>query len=184
MNKIHITEDCIIYNDMPLGWISGKSQPKWHHSLYTRWRDMWRRCRNTKSKDYNNYQDCEIDERYRYLSNYINDIMTLENFDKLCEEPSKWHIDKDKIDPNNRFYAYEHLSIITFSSNIQERDIRNNLRRPIIGINIKDGSMLSFCFVRQVKIMNFLPNGVVSCLKGRRKSYKGYKWYYLNIIEL
>ena len=107
MREIHITDDVVIYNNMPRGWAKGKNQPKWHESLYTRWHDMWTRCRNPNSSRYKNYKVCKIDEKYRYLSNYVNDIMRLENFDKLCENPSKWHIDKDIKDSNNRNYFFE-----------------------------------------------------------------------------
>jgi len=174
MKEIHITEDCIIYNDMPRGWREGKGQPKWHKSLYNRWVAMWMRCRNSKHKEYNAYKDCKIDERYRCLSNYVNDIMTLENFDKLCENLSEWDIDKDVKDSNNRHYYFENLSIISKNDNCEA----SNPKRPIIAINIKDGSILTFDFVLQVKDKDFTVSNVVACLKGRQKTHKGYKWYY------
>ena len=73
MRPIKITEDCIIYNDMDRGWIRGKGQPKWHRSLYDRWKNMWKRCKDPKNPKYSNYKDCEIDEKYRLFSNYINE---------------------------------------------------------------------------------------------------------------
>ena len=36
MREYKITDDCIIYNDMPRGWAKGKNQPKWHTSIYDR----------------------------------------------------------------------------------------------------------------------------------------------------
>ena len=172
---------------MPRGWACGKNQPKWHRSLYHRWYDMWTRCRNSESSEYNSYKDCKIDERYRYFSNYVDDIMQLENFDKLCENPSKWSIDKDKIDPNNRCYYFEHLTIMTRSANSKEQTKRNGtLKTPrsVIGISINTGSILVFDSVQQVEIKGFNHSHVSSCCQGKRSTHGGHKWYYLNIIEL
>lgn len=167
---------------MPRGWAKGKNQPKWHTSIYDRWRNMWARCKNPSNKDYPNYKDCKIDERYRLLSNYVNDVMQLDNFDLLCLYPNEYHVDKDKLDPNNRCYFFEHLSIISYKENIGERHKRNsNLKRldAIKGINILDGSIVYFDNVRQASDKGFYPSLIVKCLEGQRKSHKGYRWEYL-----
>lgn len=175
-------EELGIENDMPKGWVRGKNQPTWHLSLYKRWVHMWERCRNPEHKDYSNYKDCKIDERYRLFSNYIDDISKLENFDKLCENPSKWSIDKDKIDPNNRYYFFEHLTIISGSANIKERNARRgnpSPMKPILGISLEDNSFIIFKSIRQAKEKGFDPGTIAKCLKGRAKSHHNYKWSYL-----
>lgn len=187
--KIYITDECIIYNDMPRGWVYNKNQPKWHHSLYDRWIKMWDRCKNPKSKAYKTYKNCEIDERYRYLSNYVKDVMSLENFDKLCENPSLWVIDKDIKDVDNRGYFLDKLSIISRKENVRERNNRlgnpaSIKRKPVIGINIKNGKMLCFNFICQCEERGFLSSNIVNCLKGRYKSHKGYRWYYLELKNI
>lgn len=183
MRPIKITEDCIIYNDMENGWVRGKGQPRWHLSLYSRWKHMWVRCKDPSNPRYENYKDCEIDERYRLFSNYIDDVMQLENFDKLCEDPFHWDIDKDKIDPENRCYFFEHLSIISNSENTRERNKRydySDKMKPIIGVNIDDGSVLIFNSVNEAREKDFKPPNIRKCLKGELNSYKRYKWYYLD----
>lgn len=45
-------EELGIENDMPKGWVRGKNQPKWHRSLYDRWKHMWERCCNPNHKDF------------------------------------------------------------------------------------------------------------------------------------
>jgi len=186
MKPIYITEDCVIYNDMPRGWISSKNQPKWHESLYKRWKAMWSRCKNPDDWRYDNYKDCTIDDKYRYLSKYIDDIMKLENFNKLCEEPSKWHIDKDKVDINNRCYFFEHLTIITKSDNSKERINRCgtlNSRKPIIGINIEDNSIIIFKYRNEAREMGFNPGAISLVCQGKHNSHKGYKWEYLDMND-
>ena len=186
MKSIVITDKCTIYNDMPRGWSFGKGQPAWHGSIYHRWYDMWTRCNNPNNTKYKNYKDCEIDEKYRYLSNYVNDIMQLENFDKLCENPSKYDIDKDKIDPNNRCYFFEHLTILSDKENSEEQMNRNGVptsKKRIKGINIKDGSVLIFDSIHQATELGFNSGHLVSCCKGRRKSHKGYRWEYIEEVH-
>ena len=185
---IKITDTCDIYFDTP-GFLS-KKHPKWHRSIYDRWYRMWIRCKNPQHKQYNNYKNCEIDEKYRYFSYYLNDIMQLENFDKLCEEPSKWNIDKDKIDPNNRCYFFEHLSIISKTENSKECIARNGSPmenpevakkkwKPIKAINIKDGSIITFKSLTEAEESGFRASGISKCLSGKYKTHKGYKWEYL-----
>lgn len=183
MKLIYITEDCVIYNDMPRGWIKGKGQPAWHYSLYHRWWDMWNRCNSPESKNYKTYKDCEIDERYRKFSNYINDVMKLENFDKLCENPKEWHIDKDKIDPNNRHYTYEHLIIMYYKDNMIEPFYRTGIHlnsKPIIGISCLTNQVLLFKNISDVDKFGFKRREVSKCCRKIRPHYMKFRWYYLN----
>ena len=187
MTKIKITDDIFIFNDMPRGW---KSKEKWRNSLYHRWRTMWLRCYNPDSSGYKTYKDCEVDEYYKYFSNYVNDIMTLENFDKLKQEPNKWHIDKDKIDPTNTIYTYEFLSILSSSANSKEAISRNGNprpRRPVIGINIKDNTIILLKYMREVEKLGLHSGGISNCCRKNGGSYGGsyggYRWYYLDMND-
>ena len=192
MSEIHITDGCIIYRDKSMDWIN---EELWRKSIYTRWREMWKRCKNPEHPRYNSYKDCEIDERYRLFSNYINDIMTLENFDKLCANPSEWHIDKDIKDSNNRNYTYEYLSIVYYKDNVKERNnrcghpsqdfevrkkISDSRKKPIKGININDGSVIYFDSAKDAEELGgFNRKSISCCLHGRRYSYKGYRWEFI-----
>lgn len=146
---------------------------------------MWIRCKNPEHSRYKTYKDCEIDERYRYLSNYINDVMKLENFDKLCQDPSKWHIDKDVKDPTNRHYTFNHLSIIYYKDNSKERMQRlgspnmGNFK-PIIGINKDTNSIILLKSRNEAKEKGFRPSNITLVCQGKRPHHKGYKWFYIN----
>ena len=169
-----------VVNDMYWGWIS---EAKWHESLYYRWKHMWKRCKDPSNKEYNSYKDCEIDERYRKLSNYINDIKSLENFDKLCENPSKWSIDKDI--KGGKDYYINNLSIISIKDNIKERNTRRgnpNPPIPIIGINIDDNTILIFKSLNSAKEKGFHP-GLIKKYISTGQTYKRYKWFYLDRIN-
>ena len=184
MGKIVISEDCIIENDIP-GFLS-KYEPKWHHTLYCRWRHMWQRCRNPDNSDYDNYKDCPIDDRYHFLSEYVHDIQLLEDFDKLKENPSMYSIDKDKIDPNNRCYFFEHLSIIPSSENTKERNNRLGNPNPYIkdfvpikGTHKDDGSTIILMTKDDLREKGFSISHINECLEGKRKTHGKYKWEYL-----
>lgn len=182
--------------DVPWDWICDR---KWCKSAFRRWREMWRRCNNSNHPRYNNYKDCKIDERYRYFSEYLSDIMKLENFDKFCDNPSEWHIDKDIKDPTNRHYTFENLSIIYYKDNTIERNnrcghptssfearqkISNARKKPIKGVNIKDGSIIFFDSAKDAEEKGgFNHKGISSCIHGRRPSYKGYKWELIEEVQ-
>ena len=192
MREIRITEDCIIYNDMEWGWVTGKGQPAWHKSIYNRWHNMWARCKDPENKSYENYKDCPIDDRYHLLSNYVNDVQLLDDFFLLKENPSKYSIDKDKKDPNNRCYYFEHLSIVTDSENSKERNDRcgspfiegkANPPKPAIGINITNGYILILESTYEGRLYDFDPSTISKCCRntyGKKGNiYKGYRWEYL-----
>jgi len=190
VRPIKITDECLIYNDMPRGWVAGKGQPKWHLSLYTRWKDMWKRCYNSEHPEYSNYKDCPIDDRYHLLSNYVHDIELLEGFDLLKENPSQWEIDKDKIDPNNRKYYFEHLSVVSKYDNRKERldrcgvpmkdpQIAKKRYRAIKGVSLEDNSIITFNSISEATRAGFNLGHIIECCSGKRKSHKGYKWEYL-----
>lgn len=189
LNEIKITDECIIYNDMPRGWVNGTNSPRWHLSLYTRWKQMWHRCKNPTHKNYHQYKDCNIDDNYKFLSIYVEDISRLVNFDKLKQNPSKWSIDKDIKNPKKKGYYFENLSIVLASDNIKERNKRKGLpyekrKRSVIGVPVYNDILIVLDYTTQPTIYNFNPSTIVQCCKGKIKIHKGYRWYYININKL
>ena len=55
-------------------------------------------------------------------------------------------------------------------------------RKPVIGINIKNGFILEFDYVRQAKAAGF--KGIGENIHGRAKQCKGYVWRYLNDVQV
>ena len=185
MRSIHITDECEIYNDMPYGWAKGKDQPKWHKSLYHRWRHMWIRCKNPRDERYKYYKDVHIDESFRYLSNYVDTVIHLKDFDLLKNNPSLYAIDKDLKD---REYSPSSLTIITMSANLKEVFDRCGIptpKKPIIGIPIdKFLPVLVYESLHDAKKDGFYNSHISKCCRGKLKTHKGYKWFYLEVIEL
>lgn len=185
-------EELGIKNDMPRGWVRGKNQPKWHRSLYNRWKHMWVRCKNPLSPDYATYKDIPIDESFRLLSIYVDTVSKLINFDRLCDEPNNYHIDKDL---KYREYSPKSLSIVHHSENRKEMFDRcghpyNSVkatrtqwlnRKRLIAINIETGHVRVYtCAPDAKRLHGFDPSHIGRCAKGLEVAHKGYKWYYVN----
>ena len=98
------------------------------------------------------------------------------------------HKDEDKT--NNKV---ENLEWVTRreNNNYGTRNERiaksqtNNKKKskPIYGINIKTNERIEFPSTREAERSGFNSSNIVDCLKGRRKSHKGYKWFYKEVVE-
>ena len=93
------------------------------HYLYDRWRDMLRRCYDKNCKLYDSYggSGVTVCDEWKYFKNYIEDIESLPNADKLKLKNECWQIDKDIIKENNKIYCKEYCSVVTAIDNVMER---------------------------------------------------------------
>lgn len=169
-----------IINDMSRGWAEGKDQPLWHKKVYTMWKGMWGRVKDSKYKGYNNYKDCEIYEEFKFLSKYVEWIIQEPKFEEFCETCDKvqWSIDKDIKEPNNRNYYPQYMTLTTKSENTKERNNRGgipNPKTPIIAIS--NTKVLLFKSTHDAQDKGFNRGNISECTNKKRKTHKGYKWY-------
>lgn len=166
---------------MPRGW---KQQELWRSKAYTMWKGMWRRVSNPKMKYWCN---CEIWEDFKFFSNFLYWLESEPKFEEFCSTCGdiKWCIDKDMKDPNNRNYFPECMTLTTQSHNC--KDVLNrvgnpssNNKRPIMGISLKDGSIITFDSIQEAQNNGFNKGNIASCLNGSRISHGGYQWFYLD----
>lgn len=56
---------------------------------------------------------------------------------------------------------------------------RTKLFVPVVGVNVKDGSILKFDSIKQAKEYGFTGSSITGCIRGIRhlKTHKGYEWY-------
>lgn len=173
--------------DIEYQWLRDED---WRRIIYEKWTKMWSRVNNNSF-----YKDCSICNEYIRLSNYFYDFMKLDNFDLFKENPKGWSIDKDIKIPGNREYKFEALSLVTISENSKERLVRCgnpfidnnpsiNKRKSVIGIHKDNGSIIIFNILTNARKLGLNPSHIRSCCVGNRNTHGGYKWYYLNIIEL
>lgn len=179
MREYHITNDIIIYSDMPRGWIGGKYQPIWHYKVYNMWINMWKR---VYTEIY--YFGSLIDPSFKYLSSYIEWIESQPNFYEFCAtcNKTKWSVDKDSKHPGNKNYYPEYMTLMLGSDNSIERNNRNpNPKQPVLGIPL-DGAKKTILAISTNDVTNygFYPGAVSNCITKKRKTHKGYKWYKVN----
>lgn len=158
----------------------------WKEKAYNMWTGIWRR---VYGPGYAYWKDCEIYEDFRYISKFLKWIESQPRFEEFCSTCGEvmWVIDKDIKSPGNKKYFPEYMTLTTQSENCKERLSRCGSpmsKKPIIAVNIKDGKMLYIPSVNDLKILKFHKGSVRDCCIGIKPSYKGYKWYYLDIIEL
>ena len=75
------------------------------------------------------------------------------------------------------------------SNNLEWCDIKYNcnygtrnqrISECVVGINIKTNEIIKFYGMREAEINGFNHGNISECCNGKRKSHKGYKWYYLD----
>ena len=148
------------------------------------WINRWNLCKNPKHSAYENYKDCDIDEDFRYLSNFVEWIIQeplFEEFTKTCNKV-KWTIDKDMKEPNNRNYYPECMTLTTGSENTKERINRCGTSKPkipVIAID-KNNKILLFKSTLDAKDKGFNSGNISKCLNKKLKTHKRYKWYKVN----
>ena len=92
-----------------------------------------------------------------------------------CNKSQINHIDENTL--NNEL---SNLEWVTMSENInhgsRNERVSKKLSIPVIGINVKDGSIIKFECIK--KAYGFNSSHISKCCKGKRKTHNGYKWYY------
>lgn len=109
-----------------------------------------------------------------------NSILEIYNLVKEDKYSNKEIANMYNIDPSNvsrilKGETWRYLGL----ENINRKD------KPIIGVNINDGSILEYESVRFSKEDGFIPSAISRCCLGNSKSgiHKGYKWSYKNIEQ-
>ena len=140
MREYKITDNCVIYNDMPRGWAKGKTQPIWHRKVYTMWYNMWARCYKFEEHNSKYYFDCEVDNTFKYLSIFLKWIEQQPYFEDFCLTCSNtmWSVDKDFIERGNKIYTPSLIRLCTQRDNSLERISRKG--SPMLNKSVSDKS--------------------------------------------
>lgn len=199
-------KDLGIINDMPYEWIRASTH---NRKIYDLWKNMWMRVSNIKYLEkYPSYKECSICSDWKYLSKFVEWIITQETYNSFKSNPKAgWCLDKDIKVKGNKIYSPLYCSLTTISINSRESCIRNALykhnqgdthimkrpdiarknaiahMKPIIGVSIKDNLILLFKSTKEAKEKGFIPSNITKCLKGRQAYHKGYKWFYLDMND-
>lgn len=161
------------YNDMPRGWLS---ENKLQRKIYDTWYDMIKRCYSDKyHKKEPTYKDCYVCERWRYLSNFVEDIVSIPGYKEWSTSfNNHMSLDKDIIVPGNREYAPDKVCFVSIQENNKER---NNRYKYDIEISNLDGEIISIVdsLDKASKIVGRSKQTICDCMYGRQNSTNGFK---------
>jgi hypothetical protein len=160
------------------------------HPLYDRWRDMLRRCYDTKYKGYKDYgaTGCTVCDEWHYFPNYVRDIEAKPNSEYLKSKNFQWTIDKDTLIKGNKLYSDKTTCIISNTDNVKERNQRHGNPSKINQLKVMqfdtEGNYIKTWdnLVEANKYLHETDNcntsWMISCCKGSAYTYLGYCWMY------
>ena len=98
-------------NDMPSGWIA---QSELNMRIYDMWKAMLTRTTQKYWDKYPTYTGTTVDESWRKLSNFVNDIQELQGYDIWVNSPKEMMmLDKDTLFEGNKHYSKDTCCFIT-----------------------------------------------------------------------
>lgn len=107
-------------NDMPRGW---RTANDWNYRVYRVWCSMIERCYSKKYLERQpTYIGCVVCERWLTLSNFVADVVKIDNYDYWLNHPNKRvSLDKDvKSNGQCKKYSIENCMFISASENTKQ----------------------------------------------------------------
>ena len=154
--------------------------------LYNRWYKMLSRCYDKTSQNYEWYgaKGVYVSDRWLKYENYEKDIMSMENYEELINNPNLWNIDKDILFPGNKCYCKTKCLIVSKYKNISEAIDRNSststVSRSEVAQFTKDGKILFvYPSIRNASLKTGINSQCISlCCRGKLKTSGGFIWKY------
>lgn len=142
-------------NDMPKGWMNISDL---NMKIYYLWKAMIMRSTEKYWEKHPTYTGTTVDDRWRMLSNFVNDIKELEGYDDwVISSNRQMMLDKDTIFEGNKHYSKNTCRFITHTEsnqdvnrrhpeNIQkaQKVFKENASEPVRFINSKTFKSLDF----------------------------------------
>lgn len=183
-------------NDMPRGWIV---ESEWNKRVYQLWMNMLVRCYNKKYHEKQpTYIECEVCERWLYLSNFVEDIVKIDNYEYWLSHPNeRVALDKDiKSNNQNKCYCLEQCQFITIEENTRQAnkktrseeakkkisEAKKGKNHPNLGQLVAryslDGELIDIKYNFEFVEMGFDRGNISHCCKGKVKTHKGFIFKY------
>ena len=96
-------------------------------------------------------------------------------------------MDVDHIDNNRLNNKIENLQLLTRAENVlkgMREGKHNNPETPVIGVCVTTGRIIEFISQSEAARAGFTQANISNCIKGKRKTCKGYRWSYADQKEI
>lgn len=166
-------------NDMPRGWTKKSELNK---RLYKIWGAMIRRCYSPKSLEKNPYyKECSVCERWLRLSNFVEDVVKITNYDLWLNNKGIYALDKDiKSNGKCKIYCLENCMFVTATENsiqststrdysnkefreklskTQRERLKDKENHPFYGKHLKEESKRKIGIANSTKVIRYDLNG-------------------------
>lgn len=154
------SSDTYKLNDMPKGWMN---KSELNMRIYYLWKAMINRTTEQYWQKYPTYSGTTVDDRWRILSNFVNDIKDLEGYDKWVAASSRqMMLDKDTIIEGNKHYSKDTCRFITHTESNQDVSRRHpeniqkaqqafveNASGPVRFTNTKTNEVIDFLSLKE-----------------------------------
>ena len=98
--------------------------------------------------------------------NRIDNLRWVTSKDNKCNQITKKHYSEAKKGENNPWYG-------KYGSN-------NPKSKKVIGYSLTETKVIILQSIKQGELFGFSYGHICACCNGKRKSHKGFKWFYLN----
>lgn len=139
------------------------------------------------------------DNGYRYVmlckdgiqkSFQVHRLVAMAFIDNPLNKPCVNHIDNCRVNNN-----VKNLEWVTYKENSQwasvqgrlvrtdaqkalSKELARHLQKPVIGIEISTGNVITFDGVNEVRKMGFTSGCVSQCCRGKSPFHRGYYWFF------
>ena len=172
-------------NDMYWGW---KSENDYNKRVYGLWREMIRRCYSEQKLKVNpTYKNCYVCERWKKLSNFVEDIKKIENYN-LWIKNKDYELDKDiKTNGKNKEYCLENCMFVSHSENTRQANKTRNYDDIRGGNAVQSKTVIQYDMnMNLIKVWDNYSiaqvekelkiSHISDCCNNKRKSAGGYIW--------
>lgn len=105
-------------NDMPKGWMN---QSALNMRIYYMWKAMIERTTPKYWKQYPTYEGTTVDDSWRKLSSFVNDIQMIPGYDAWVNSPNqRMMLDKDTLIDGNKHYGKNTCCFVTHAKSNQD----------------------------------------------------------------
>lgn len=106
-------------NDLPRGWIV---ESDYNKRVYKVWKSMICRCYSKKwHEKHPTYKDCYVCDRWLRLSNFVNDVVKIDNYEYWLNHPNeRVALDKDIKVQGNKEYSFENCMFVSIKENARQ----------------------------------------------------------------